>query len=211
MYDVFGIVRCLLTIRGIDIDLNAAPETNVVDDNVYNSSDPSDYEVDIDSDPDVDEVPDDIGDEGRTIMECHMNTPFRQWLGTMEPWQWAQSFDEGFRYGHMTTNLAEGVNFVLMKTQHLPISSVFSATFYRLATLMLRMGQHQVNQMEAGHVLVEDVRDAMVANRQMARSMNVEVYSQRNEKFRVTETIGRQLGHVTVTGILTQYKKWYLL
>ncbi|PPD76180.1 hypothetical protein GOBAR_DD26900 [Gossypium barbadense] len=28
----------------------------------------------------------------------------------MEPWQWAQSFDKGFRYGQMTTNLVEGIN-----------------------------------------------------------------------------------------------------
>ncbi|KAH1055339.1 hypothetical protein J1N35_033404 [Gossypium stocksii] len=41
------------TIYGIDIDLNAAPETDVVGDDVYHSSDPSDHEVDIDSDLDV--------------------------------------------------------------------------------------------------------------------------------------------------------------
>ncbi|PPS06894.1 hypothetical protein GOBAR_AA13754 [Gossypium barbadense] len=52
------------TIHGIDIDLNAAPETNVVGDDVYQSTDPSDHEVDSESDPDVDEVPDDIDDEG---------------------------------------------------------------------------------------------------------------------------------------------------
>ncbi|XP_052876310.1 uncharacterized protein LOC108462316 [Gossypium arboreum] len=127
-------------------------------------------------------------------MEGQTNTSFRQWLGTMEPWQWAQSFDEGFRYGQMTTNLVEGINAVLLKTRHLSISSVFSATFYRLAILMPRMGQQQVNQIEAGHVFVEYVRDAMVANRRMARSMNVEVYSRRNETFRVTETIGRRPG-----------------
>ncbi|PPS06895.1 hypothetical protein GOBAR_AA13755 [Gossypium barbadense] len=69
-------------------------------------------------------------------MEGQTNTSFRQWLGTMEPWQWAQSFDEGFRY--------------------------------------------------------EDVRDAIAANHQMARSMTVEVYSRCNETFRVTETIGRR-------------------
>ncbi|PPR89235.1 hypothetical protein GOBAR_AA31446 [Gossypium barbadense] len=34
--------------------------------------------------------------------------------------------------------------------------------------------------------------DAMVANRRMARSMNVEVYSRRNETFRITETISRR-------------------
>ncbi|PPD97882.1 hypothetical protein GOBAR_DD05084 [Gossypium barbadense] len=85
-------------------------------------------------------------------------------------------FDEGSRYGQMTTNLVEGINAVLLKIRHLPISSVFSATFYRLAILMPRIGQQQVNQMEVGHVFVEDVRDAMVANHQMARSMAVEGY-----------------------------------
>ncbi|KAK5792550.1 hypothetical protein PVK06_033665 [Gossypium arboreum] len=127
-------------------------------------------------------------------MEGQTNTSFRQWLGTMEPWQWTQSFDEGFRYGQMTTNLVEGINAVLLKTRHLSISSVFSATFYRLATLMPRMGQQQVNQIEAGYVFVEDVRDAIAANRRMARSMTVEVYSRRNETFRVTETIGHRPG-----------------
>ncbi|PPD78787.1 hypothetical protein GOBAR_DD24288 [Gossypium barbadense] len=48
--------------------------------------------------------------------------------------------------------------------------------------------------MEAGHVFVEDVRDTIVVNRQMARSMNVEIYSQRLKTFRVTETIGRRPG-----------------
>ena len=36
----------------------------MVGDDIYNSSDPSDHEVDSESDPDVDEVPDDIDDEG---------------------------------------------------------------------------------------------------------------------------------------------------
>ncbi|PPD98649.1 hypothetical protein GOBAR_DD04336 [Gossypium barbadense] len=52
------------TIHGINIDLNAAAETDVVGDDVYYSSDPVDYEMDSESDPDADEVPDDIDDEG---------------------------------------------------------------------------------------------------------------------------------------------------
>ncbi|XP_052488579.1 uncharacterized protein LOC128041895 [Gossypium raimondii] len=59
-----------------------------------------------------------------------------------------------------------------------------------LATLMPRIGQQQVNQMEAGHVFIESIKDAMVVNRQMARSMTVQVYSRHNETFRVTEIIG---------------------
>ena len=51
------------TIHEIDIDLNAAPETDVVGDDGYDSSDPYDQEVDSDSDLAVDEVLDDIDDE----------------------------------------------------------------------------------------------------------------------------------------------------
>ncbi|PPS15657.1 hypothetical protein GOBAR_AA04916 [Gossypium barbadense] len=51
------------TISGINIDLNAALETDVVGDDVYHSSDPSDHEVNSDSDPDVEEVLDDIDDK----------------------------------------------------------------------------------------------------------------------------------------------------
>ncbi|PPR90048.1 hypothetical protein GOBAR_AA30635 [Gossypium barbadense] len=48
------------TIRGIDIDINVAPDINVVGDDGYDSSDPCDQDVDSDSDPDVDGVPNDI-------------------------------------------------------------------------------------------------------------------------------------------------------
>ncbi|PPR85065.1 hypothetical protein GOBAR_AA35649 [Gossypium barbadense] len=52
--------------------------------------------------------------------------------------------------------------------------------------------RQQVNQMEAEHMFIENVRDTIVANRQMARSMDVEIYSRRLETFQVTETIGRR-------------------
>ncbi|PPD87902.1 hypothetical protein GOBAR_DD15174 [Gossypium barbadense] len=43
------------TIRRINIDLNVAPDIDLVCDNGYDSSDPCDHKVDSDSDPDVDE------------------------------------------------------------------------------------------------------------------------------------------------------------
>ncbi|KAH1063731.1 hypothetical protein J1N35_028718 [Gossypium stocksii] len=47
------------------------------------------------------------------------------------------------------------------------------ATFYRLTTLMPRMGIKQVNQMNTGYVYVETVRKMMEVNGQRARTMNV--------------------------------------
>ncbi|PPS15619.1 hypothetical protein GOBAR_AA04960 [Gossypium barbadense] len=52
------------TVCEINIDLNVAPEADMVNDDVYNSSGTSDQEVDSDCDPGVDKVPDDIDDEG---------------------------------------------------------------------------------------------------------------------------------------------------
>ncbi|PPS05387.1 hypothetical protein GOBAR_AA15267 [Gossypium barbadense] len=69
----------------------------------------------------------------------------------------------------------------------------FDASYNELQGWIATMREYQqVNQIEAGHVFVEDVRDAMVANCRMARSMNVEIYSRCHETFRVTETIGRR-------------------
>ncbi|KAK5792586.1 hypothetical protein PVK06_033701 [Gossypium arboreum] len=53
----------------------------------------------------------------------------------------------------MTTNLVEAVNSVLRRTRHLLIFTIFSTTFYRLATLMPRMGLRQAKQIEARHTL----------------------------------------------------------
>ena len=35
------------------------------------------------------------------------------WLDQISKRKWTQAYDEGKRYGHMTTNLAEYMNFVL--------------------------------------------------------------------------------------------------
>ncbi|KAK5783008.1 hypothetical protein PVK06_037515 [Gossypium arboreum] len=51
------------TIHGIDIDLNVTLDMDVVGNDGYDSSGPCYQEVDNDSDPDVDDVPNDIDDE----------------------------------------------------------------------------------------------------------------------------------------------------
>ena len=43
--------------------------------------------------------------------------------------RWILAYDEGRRYGHMTTNLVECMNGVLKKTRHLPITALVQATY----------------------------------------------------------------------------------
>ncbi|PPD94395.1 hypothetical protein GOBAR_DD08581 [Gossypium barbadense] len=117
----------------------------------------------------------------------------------MEPWQWAQSFDEGFHYGHMTTNLAEEINPVLLKIQHLPISSVFSATFYKLATLMPRVGQHQeCNGCKLADGKVDECRITKTISRRLGvppRSYGVDLRNRRCN-YRRFRTLHNPCAHV---------------
>ncbi|PPS13117.1 hypothetical protein GOBAR_AA07543 [Gossypium barbadense] len=241
------------TIHGIDIDLNAAPETDVVGDDVYHSSDPSYHKVDSESDPDVDEVPDDIDDEGvnnggnlnaslvknqihhiviHNNLGAHMSqidpdaahaAEFSEYPEIL-PAHWMAVYSDpeelfyrvSYRKAWIAKQMAmeqlygdfdasynelQGWITAMKERSGVPWRSIYcirhiAANFqqdYKNANWK-RQVVRMVNQMEAGHVFVEDVKDAIAANRRMARSMIVEVYSRHNETFRVIETIGHRPG-----------------
>lgn len=86
------------------------------------------------------------------------------WFNEVEPYQWAQSFDGRSRCGYMTTNLAEAMNFVFKRVCHLPISIVFSVTFYKLIALMPKIGSKQEIVTWTSYIYLEDLRKAMDVN-----------------------------------------------
>ncbi|KAK5785500.1 hypothetical protein PVK06_040091 [Gossypium arboreum] len=49
--------------------------------------------------------------------------------------QWTQAYDDSLRYGHITTNLVDCINFILKGTRHLPITSVVQETYFHLGEL----------------------------------------------------------------------------
>ena len=51
------------------------------------------------------------------------------WIDQIPLEKWAQAFDGGKRFGHMTTNLAKCTNFVLRGAWSLPISALVKTTF----------------------------------------------------------------------------------
>ncbi|MFQ6665322.1 hypothetical protein Gotur_032091 [Gossypium turneri] len=101
--------------------------------------------------------------------------------------QWAQAYDGGLRYGHMTSNLAECINFVLKGTRHLPITSVVRETYFRLAALFPKRAASYTGQMQGGHVwcskVVQEINNAKVR----ANTMHIVCHDRDNLWFRVTE------------------------
>ncbi|KAF1871107.1 hypothetical protein Lal_00020841 [Lupinus albus] len=53
------------------------------------------------------------------------------WLDQIPKAKWAQCYDEGRQYGHMTTNLAECINGVLKGSRALHITALIRTTYYR--------------------------------------------------------------------------------
>ncbi|QHO13888.1 uncharacterized protein DS421_15g519390 [Arachis hypogaea] len=64
---------------------------------------------------------------------------------------YALTFDGGYRWGHMTTNLVECINSVLKGARNLPITALVKATFYRLNELFTRKRAEAEARINAGH------------------------------------------------------------
>lgn len=97
--------------------------------------------------------------------------------------QWAQAYDGGLRYGHMTSNLAECINSVLKGTCHLPITSVVRETYFRLAVLFPKQAATYAGQMQGGHVWCSKVVQEI--NKAKARANIMHTVS-RSRQFVVT-------------------------
>ncbi|XP_058765804.1 uncharacterized protein LOC131639320 [Vicia villosa] len=61
-----------------------------------------------------------------------------RWVDSLAREKWTRSYDNGKRWGHMTTNLVESMNGVFKGIRHLPITALVEATYYRMASLFAR-------------------------------------------------------------------------
>ncbi|MFQ6623814.1 hypothetical protein Gotur_004043, partial [Gossypium turneri] len=101
--------------------------------------------------------------------------------------QWAQAYDGGLRYGHMTSNLAECINSVLKGTRHLPITSVVQETYFRLAALFPKRAASYAGQMQGGHVWCSKVVQEINKAKARANTMHTVCHDRDNLWFCMTE------------------------
>ncbi|KAE8703397.1 hypothetical protein F3Y22_tig00110472pilonHSYRG00505 [Hibiscus syriacus] len=79
---------------------------------------------------------------------------------------WTNAYDGGYRYGHMTTNLAEAINSTLKGACHLPVTALVKTTYFRLGQLFAKLGGQALTWMQNGHIyhprLVVDLQKKVV-------------------------------------------------
>ncbi|KAF1897740.1 hypothetical protein Lal_00032498 [Lupinus albus] len=113
------------------------------------------------------------------------------WLDNIPKEKWTQSYDEGRRYGHMTTNLAECVNGVLKGSRVLPITSLVQATYHRLNSWFLHHRNEATSMIMAGHIYCEELTKVLNENNRKATCQTIQTFSRESGVF-VVEVPGRE-------------------
>ncbi|KAF1893844.1 hypothetical protein Lal_00002382 [Lupinus albus] len=113
------------------------------------------------------------------------------WLDNIPKEKWTQSYDEGRRYGHMTTNLAECVNGVLKGSRALPITSLVQATYHRLNSWFLHHRNEATSMIMAGHIYCEELTKVLNENNRKATCQTIRTFSRESGVF-VVEVPGRE-------------------
>lgn len=95
------------------------------------------------------------------------------WINRIPLKKWTQAYNEGSRFGHMTTNLVECMNYVLKRACSLLIYALIRATFERTASWFVERGMKAYLMLQGGHQYLENITAIIRKNQQQARMCKV--------------------------------------
>ncbi|XP_028248379.1 uncharacterized protein LOC114425638 [Glycine soja] len=125
----------------------------------------------------------------RHLGDIRANKPSAaEWLDQLPKQKWVQCFDEGKRWGHMTTNLSESVNSMFKNTRHLSVSSLVEETYFKSTQLVANRGRQTQAMINSGSQYSEVVFDAMNSGQQEFNTHIVNEFDKHNHTFIITET-----------------------
>ncbi|RYR50341.1 hypothetical protein Ahy_A07g036935 [Arachis hypogaea] len=123
----------------------------------------------------------------RTVEEYNINykrleergKAYARWCDAIGLRHWVLAFDEGHRWGYVTTNLVECINSVLKGARNLPVLALVRVTYYRLNKLFTRKSAETHERKRAGYTYSAFAQQRIEAI--------VHCFDRRNEVFEVCE------------------------
>ena len=135
------------------------------------------------------------------------NVAAARWIEAIPKEKWAQSFDDGHRFGHMTTNLAEAVNGVLKGARNLPITALVQSTFFRVLDYFVKRGKEAEERIASGHRYSNDLTIALQSNIEKASAFGVRAYDRMNAIFQVQTKFDTRLNKGGNTQIVNLHER----
>jgi len=108
------------------------------------------------------------------------------WIDKIPLQKWSQAYDMSSRFRHITTNLAERMNYVLKRAHSLPICALIKATFERTTTWFVERRVKADSMLQACHQYPKEI-NAIIRKNQQAGMCQVCQYSRENNEFQVQE------------------------
>ncbi|RYR73291.1 hypothetical protein Ahy_A02g007649 isoform A [Arachis hypogaea] len=123
---------------------------------------------------------------------------YARWCDAIGLRHWVLAFDEGHRWGHMTTNFVECINSVLKGARNLPVLALVRATYYRLNELFTQKSAESHERKRAGYTYSVFAQQRIEASMQQAGNIVVHRFDRRNEVFEVHEMTSEKEYHVAM-------------
>ncbi|PNX70910.1 receptor-like protein kinase HSL1, partial [Trifolium pratense] len=99
---------------------------------------------------------------------CYNYDP--EWVDNIPVVKWTQAFDEGCRWGHMTSNLVESMNSVFKGIHKEPITSLVESTFYKCVDLFQRRATQSADVLQSGQQFTEACQDRLTKEMEKANT-----------------------------------------
>jgi len=131
-----------------------------------------------------------------------------KWVDDIPKKQWLQAYDEGRRWGHMTTNISECVNNVLKGVRNLLISPIVQATYYRSTEPFVKRGSEAQAMMASCKIYSDKVMDNLAKERTISNTHQVYIHNRGQSIFSVQELVRPPSGRPTCTFMVDLDKKW---
>ncbi|KAK9988918.1 hypothetical protein SO802_029157 [Lithocarpus litseifolius] len=103
----------------------------------------------------------------------NVNRDAHKYLEDVPKEKWALAFDEGFRYGAMTTNVSECFNGVLKGARNLPITAMVKYTWFKLNTYFDDRRNKSIAQLKSGKRWCKYAFDIFMRNKAKAEHHRV--------------------------------------
>ncbi|KAF7831782.1 uncharacterized protein G2W53_014115 [Senna tora] len=114
-----------------------------------------------------------------------LNDEAGRWLDEIPREKWCRAYDEGRRYGHMTTNLAECMKSVLKGVRSMPITAMVQSTLYKTANYYHIRQQQALAQIHAGHIYCEEFRKSISKHAAVAYACEIKLQNLQDMEFGV--------------------------
>ncbi|RYR76204.1 hypothetical protein Ahy_A01g000811 [Arachis hypogaea] len=136
----------------------------------------------------------------RTVEEYNINykrleergEAYAQWCDAIGLRHWVLAFDDGHRWGHITTNLVDCINSVLTGARNLPVLALVRATYYWINELFMRKSVETHEHKRARFTYSVFAQQQIEANMQRVGNIVVHRFDRQNEIFEVREMPNRR-------------------